>query len=551
MDSSNRAYRFNSLKLLYIPLLVSFGALCAHDSFALEWRATPSMSVSEIFSDNLNLSENSRKSGFVTDISPGISLLGTSALSSFNLNYRLQGLYNAQGSNNLDLNHQLQMSSFYQIIKNRLFVETSSSISQQNISNAFVAVDNISGNGSRTEAKNFNISPYWTPRFGRFADGLFKVGYSRSSFDNGDNGLVSPIVQNLISDSDSLLRQARLSSGSAFNTVSWGLNYSSQEQNRNSGQDVRFEEYQGNVRYYFSRKFNVFGQAGFTDNSYQTISNNNINNGFFYTVGGRWNPSLWYSVEVGVGNNKHVTMTLNPSSNFNSTITYRNKDIGLNTGSSWDANLNYQAQKYSIGFTYTQDTTTLQQLLVEQGFFLRDSFGNLTEVTNARDLVNQGFLALDGSGNLIRGPNFNNSQLVFNPFDLVDDVIVRKRANLNFNYRTGKSEFNATAFNERRSYELRAGEDTAFGVSGGWQWNFASRLNFYLQPSWQHSNGSTVSNTRYDVAMGLTRSIPINLGRPLLMNTKLEFRHINQSSDNSSGFDFSENRATANFAVRF
>ncbi|WP_083385633.1 TIGR03016 family PEP-CTERM system-associated outer membrane protein [Methylomonas sp. LWB] len=550
MDSS-KAHCFNRLRLRYIAFLVCISIFHSRYVVALEWRATPSMSISEIFSDNLNLSENAKKSGFVTDISPGISLFGSSALSSFNLNYRLQGLYNAQGSDSVDFNHQLQMSSRYQIIRNRLFVETSSSISQQNISNAFVATDNISGNGSRTEAKNFNISPYWTPRFGRFANGLFKVGYSRSSFDNGDSALVSPLVQNLISDSDSFFKEARLTSGSEFSSVTWGMNYSSREQNRNSGQDVRFEEYSGNARYYFNRKFNVFGQAGFSDNSYRTLAANSINNGFFYTIGGRWSPSLWYSLEVGVGNNKHVTMTFNPSSNFSSAITYRNKDVGLNTGSSWDANLNYRVQRFSLGFSYSQDTTTLQQLLVEQGFFLRDASGNLTGVTDLQDLISQGFLALDGSGNVIKGPNYNNSQLVLNPFDLVDDVIVRKRASVNLAYQTGKSRFNATAFNERRSYELRVGEDSAYGISGGWQWSFVPRLSFYLQPSWQHSVGSAASNTRYDVALGLTRSVPINLGRPLLMNTKLEFRHIEQNSDSSFGFDYTENRATANFAVRF
>ncbi|WP_426992347.1 hypothetical protein [Methylomonas sp. CM2] len=160
-------------------------------------------------------------------------------------------------------------------------------------------------------------------------------------------------------------------------------------------------------------------------------------------------------------------MTFNPSSNFSSAITYRNKDVGLNTGSSWDANLNYRVQRFSLGFSYSQDTTTLQQLLVEQGFFLRDASGNLTGVTDLQDLISQGFLALDGSGNVIKGPNYNNSQLVLNPFDLVDDVIVRKRASVNLAYQTGKSRFNATAFNERRSYELRVGEDSAYGISGG------------------------------------------------------------------------------------
>jgi hypothetical protein len=48
----------------------------------------------------------------------------------------------------------------------------------------------------------------------------------------------------------------------------------------------------------------------------------------------------------------------------------------------------------------------------------------------------------------------------------------------------------------------------------------------------------------------LNRSIPINLGRPLLMNTRIEYRHIDQISDDTD-FDYTENRATANFAVQF
>lgn len=514
--------------------------------WGLDWRLTPSISASETFSDNLNLSEDNKKSGFVTEVSPGLSLYGASPWSTFNLNYRLQSLYNAGGRDDLDINHQLNMNSLYQAVRNTLFLETSSSISQQNVSNSFITTDNISGNGGRIENKNFSISPYWTPRFGQYANGLFKVGYNRSSFDRANGTAVSPLVSNLVTDSDTFTRQARLSSGSAFNRVSWGLNYSSQEQSRVSGQDVRFEQYQGDARYFLNQKFNVFGQAGFENNDYQTL--NNISNGFFYTFGAKWSPSRWYSLEAGYGNNKHVTMQFNPSNNLTSTITYRNKDVGLNTGDSWDANFNYIAKQAVIGFNYTQETTTTQQLLMEQGFFQRDASGNVIQVSQ-QDMISQRIFDLDPSGNLIRGPNF--SQLIQNPFDLVNDVIIRKRGNLSVSYQTGKSNYNASVFNERRTYELRAGEDMSYGVSGGWQWQYAPRLNFYLQPSWQHTDGSISSNTRYDVALGVSRAVPINLGRPLLMNTRLEFRHINQMSDSSQFGGYIENRATANFNVRF
>ncbi|TPQ29587.1 TIGR03016 family PEP-CTERM system-associated outer membrane protein [Methylomonas koyamae] len=541
-----------SRRLLAAGLFAYFGF--SEVCYGFDWRVTPSLSASETFTDNINLANVDKKSGFVTEVTPGLSLNGASPWSNFNLNYRLQSLHNAGGRDDLDFNHQLNMSSLYQAVRNTLYIQTTSSISQQNISNAFVTTDNISGSGGRTENKNFSISPYWTPRFGSFGSGLVKVGYSRSTFDNATSeGTTGVVPDNFVTDSDTFTRQARLSSGSFFSSVNWALNYSSTEQTRGTGQDVRFEQYQGDMRYFFNRKFSVFGQAGFENNDYQTTQNS-IRNGFFYTLGGRWSPSRWYWLEVGLGNNKHATLQFNPSNNFSSTITYRNKDVGLNTGDSWDASLRYQLQRANIGFNYSQETTTTQQLLTEQGYFLRDASGNLSQVINTQDLITQGFLMVDPSDptgtRLIPGPNFNNSRLVANPFDLVNDVIIRKRGALSVSYQSGKSSYNASVYNERRSYELRAGEDMSYGISGGWQWQIEPRLDFYLRPSWQHNEGQITDNTRYDVALGLTRAIPINLGRPLLMNTRLEFRHINQSSD-TSRFDYTENRATANFNVRF
>ncbi|OQW79297.1 MAG: exosortase [Proteobacteria bacterium ST_bin11] len=525
-------------------------------SKALDWRFSPTLSAGEIFSDNLTLSESNKKSGFVTELSPGVSLLGASSWSSFNLNYRMQGLYNAGGRDAIDINHQLNMNSLYQAVRNTLFLETQSSISQQNISNSFVTTDNISGNGGRSNITTFSVSPYWTPRFGQFASGLAKVGYSNASFESLNGVSVTPQLSSLVSDSDTFTRQARLSSGSYFNRVNWGLNYSSQEQSREIGQSVRFEQYQGDARYYINNKFNVFGQGGFENNDFQS-TRNSISNGFFYTFGGQWTPSRWYSLEVGIGNNKHATIHLNPSQNFNSTITYRNKDVGLNIGDSWDANLNYIFKQATIAFNYSQETTTLQQLFAEQGFFRRDASGSLTQALNTQDLVAQGFLIagptdpITGRPSLIPGPNFNNSQLVLNPFDLVNDVIIRKRGNLTFSYQTGKSSYSASVFNERRTYEARSGEDMSYGVTGSWQWQFNPRMDLYLRPSWQHTDGELSSNSRYDVSLGVSRGIPINLGRPLLMDTRLEFRHINQISDSDQFGGYVENRATANFNVRF
>ena len=546
MGSDKHNGNFHKIVIISYVLSLSSGMVFIQDALAFDWRVRPNLTMSEIFTDNIAFSDTAKKSGFITEVSPGLSLYGVSPWSNFNLNYRLQGLYNAGGGEAIDFNNQLQMNGLYQVVQNRFFVETSSSISQQNTSNTYIATDNLTGSGDRAENRNFSISPYWTPRFGQYATGLFRVGYQKSSFDNAntegnsDNTLA-------ISDSDNLTKQASLSSGSKFNQVRWNLNYSSQNQSRATGQnqsgtadnnDVTFEQYQGDLRYYVNRKFNVFAQTGYENNDYQT-ENDSIQNGFFYTVGGQWSPSKWYSLEAGYGNNKHIAVTFNPSANFFGHVTYRNKDVGLNTGNSWDANIHYRGQQAVVDFNYSQETTTVQQILQKQAIFnLSDQFGNpiLDPVTKQQQ------------------------QFIINIPNLVDDVIISKQANLSLGYQTGKSSYNLSVYNTRRTYELSPQEENVYGVSGGWRWQMAPRLNLYLNPTWQTidnpSEDSSNSNDRYDVALGLIRSIPINLGRPLLMNTGLELRHISQTSnganvDNNFSSDYTENRATANFAVQF
>lgn len=531
-----------------VCLLLLVGST-VHPVYGFEWQTRLNLTMSEMFDDNLNLSSINKKSGFVTEVAPGVVINGQSPMSNFNLNYRLQGLYNGQGSDAVDVLHQLQMSSLYQPISNTFFIQTSSSISQQNRSNSLVATDNISGNGSRTETKTLSIIPYLTPHFGQYATGLLKGGYTGTYFDSSNSSPNSVQFNNSfnnpITNSETILKQAGLTSGTYFNVTNWGLNYSSQEQNNAGGGNTRFENYAANARYFLNRQFNLFAQTGYENNSYATQANttglnNNIKNGFTYTVGGQWRPSLWYSLEIGAGNNSHVTMQYNPSSNLTSTITYNYKNVGLNLGPSWDARLNYTTPMSNWGLNYHQDTATIQQILTSQGVFTTDAFGNPVPVTN-----------LTGQ--------FQSPLYLVNLPNLVNDVLIRKRADFNFSYNTGKSSYNANLYNERRSYQLNPELDTVYGVSGSWQWQFIPRLSFYLRPLWQSTQSSKTSgsglnpsgdNTLFQVSMGLTRGIPINLGRPMLLNTTLDLRHIEQMSGVATS-EYIENRATANFFVQF
>ncbi len=513
--------------------LIQFIILCSFLnpklSYAVNWKIVPTVQVQEIFSDNIRLAKKgSEKSALVTEVDPGFSIIGRSARTTLNLNYRMQNLYNAGGNGGINTSNQLQYNSFNVLAQNKLFLTSRSTISQQNTNNTQIAVDNISGTGDRTTVSTFGIAPYWTPTFGHYATGRLGVNY-----DTVNTG--SSSSSGSISDTNTLGENVQINSGSKFSRVNWGLNFNNTKSFRSNGNDVIFQNASAIVRPYINKHFNVFAQTGYSNNSFQTITNTN-NNGVFYTFGGKWTPSRHYSLEAGYGNNSFVTMYISPMQRLNWVTTYRDNSIGLNSGKTWQTNLNYRTRRSNWVLTHENDTTTTQGLL-----------SNLQ--------IDLGFNPVTGTPNSLF--NLNST--------LTDEVIVRKRWNFSASFRSAKSTWSATAFNENRVFQTSGTSEKVRGINASWFWQFAPKTSFYIQPSWLEINRSNVlpeslsfsglligtgtlssasKDQRYDIAVGLNQAITRKI------SGRLEVRHINQTSDIDTN-DYQENRATATMFMRF
>ena len=177
--------------LLKLVQYTGFFCMAGHSQYVSAFDVTirPSVSAKEIFSDNINLSTSgNEKSAFVSEVSPGVSIIGRSARSTLNLNYTMQNLYNAGGNNKLSTANQLQYNSHNTLYANRLFLDSHSSISQQNTNNQFqTANDNISKSGNSTNVSTFGMSPYWTPRFGDYANGNFRLNFDTVTTGSNSN----------------------------------------------------------------------------------------------------------------------------------------------------------------------------------------------------------------------------------------------------------------------------------------------------------------------------------------------------------------------------
>ncbi|NOT12191.1 MAG: TIGR03016 family PEP-CTERM system-associated outer membrane protein [Methylococcaceae bacterium] len=481
----------------------------------------------EIYSDNIRLSpKGAETSALVTEINPGFSVIGRTARTTLNLNYRMQNLYNAGGNGGLNTSNQLQYNSFNILARNKLFLTSRSSISQQNTNNSQIAVDNISGVGNRSTVSTFGISPYWTPTFGHYANGRVAVNY-----DTVNTGTSSS--SDSLSDTNTLGESVQINSGSRFSRVSWGLSFNNTESFRSGGaNNVAFQNASAILRPYINKHFNLFAQGGYSNNSFDTITDSN-NNGFFYTFGGKWTPSQHYNIEAGYGNNSFVTVYISPIQRFTWLTTYRDNSIGLNSGKTWQTALHYRTRRSIWSLTHDNDTTTTQTLLSNlQIFSNQDEFG--TPINNPQ-----------ANPSAINLPTFNN------------EVIVRKRWSFSVSFRSGKTTLSSNAYNENRVFQVSGNHEKVRGINASWNWQFAPKTSVYLQPTWQETerdantsmpdgsinpNGS--KDQRYDIAVGLSQAITRKI------SGRLEVRHINQSSDLNTN-DYQENRATATMFMRF
>jgi hypothetical protein len=546
---------------LLLFTVASFFILYCPKSYALSWTVNPSVQAQEIYSDNIKLAPSgSQQSAFVTAINPGISLTGQSPRSTLNFNYRMQNLYNAGGDNGLSIYNQLQSKSHNTFIPNKLFMDSNSSISQQNINNNLIGSSNINGSTNNTNVYNFGLSPYWTPHFANYASGIARVNFNTIATSGG-----STVNNNLnsMSDSVNLAETINLNSGAYFQRINWNLSFNNNENYRANSQTISFQNTNGRIGVPINAYLNVFTQGGYSSNNYSSTTFNNTGNNSnrgYYTVGGQWKPSQHFNLTAGGGNNSFVTVFLSPMARLTSTTTYSNNAVGTNfgqyspgnngqnsgtqnpsasstafgggnSGQNWTTALNYQARRSTWSLTHNNTTTTSQQILAENQIF------------PAQDLTNNGLSNTDINQRIINNPTLTNQ------------VIVTKKWNLSVSFTPGKSTLTANIYNQDYTYQTIGNNQQVTGVSSSWNWPFATRTSAYVRPQWQHidNQGSGNNSQYYTIAIGMNRTITSQL------NAVLEFRHINQTSNGNekplqslnNSPDYQENRVTASLFMRF
>ena len=495
------------------------------------WDIVPRISVAEIFTDNIDLEADNEQSALITEITPGISITGEGGRFKGALDYQMQNFISSEFGGYTSTIHQLDADSTTELVNNLFFFDAGSRMGQAVINaDDTISLSNYNDNRNRTDVFSYTLSPFVTPHFASYADGLLRYSYSEVMY--GKDGSSNGVNRSGASDSTIQRIEASLVNGAFFNQLSWYANYSQRDISRDSSSDDSFEEANGETRYRLTRTFSLVAQAGWTNDDFET--SRDIDNGTYWAVGGFWQPSRFYSLEALTGNNlTTATASLYPTVRTALVVNYRDRNVGLNPGKVWTGNFTHRTRRTTWRAGYLEDTTTTQEQAL---------------------LEDQGFLPIDPTTGL-PNPNPQPGDVVVEVplppvVSLSDETIERKRASGTLGVNTGKTGIRLSVFHEKRDFQESGEQDTTRGASGSWDWRFAPRTNWILTASWQRIerddsvNSGASDRDFWYIQPQLRRQIRRYL------DGSLTYRFVRQDSEDDRN-DYDENSVIARVTAYF
>ena len=415
-------------------------------AWAGDWKFTSGITLSERFSDNVDLAANGQaESDWITEISPRISMSRAGGRVKANVDYSLQGLLYANDSDQNDVRHNLNGRATAELAKDFFFLDATARISHQLLSLADAGgLGDAVGLGNTTAVGSYSLSPYIKHRFGSAATVEARV--TQEDVFIGDSSL---------SDTNSTRYQLSAVGGNYFPPLSWGASYSKSD-TRNSGTSTRDsgnESASANARYRLTRKFGLLAQASHEKNDF-TNASNRLQDYSSYGLGAFYTPSRRVSMDVLFNDSDNGSfisgsLTLNPTLRTSIVATTSERAYGR----TYSLNLAHRTRKSNWSLRYSDDLTTSQQQ----------------------------FTAIP----------------LFNPV-LTNETFVSKNLVGSVSYTLRRNTFNLSLYNNEREYESATGDDSTRGLQASWSLRPAVHTTFTLSGGVSRNEISGISTSRED-----------------------------------------------------
>lgn len=232
-------------------MAVLFAGVCAAQ--AAEWRLTPSVAVSETFTDNDDLAPNGQKeAALITQVTPAIELRGTGPRLTLALDAAADLRYQTLNDPGPGADVDLAGIANAEIVPELFFLDLNASISQEVLNRRAASSASRTNNKNLSTVQTYRASPYLQHRLGGFADAEERVSVTRT-IDNGDN----------FSDSTTYQLDLTLDSGDQFSKLLWDVDALASLSQESDDEDENEQRADLNLEYVVDNTFSLLGSGGY------------------------------------------------------------------------------------------------------------------------------------------------------------------------------------------------------------------------------------------------------------------------------------------------
>jgi uncharacterized protein (PEP-CTERM system associated) len=504
--------------------LALLACLLSGSAWASDWKFTPGISLSERYSDNVRLvSDNQAESDWITEITPRIGVRRDGARLKAYVDYSLQGLLYANGTEDNKVRHNLNGRANAELLEDWFFLDATARLSHEpRTFGSAVGVGDGVGIGNTTSVGAYTLSPYMKHRFGSTAtlearltvDQVF-IGDSAASNSNGTRV------------------QLNATSGNDFQPLNWSASFSKTDRENRTATSSDSESASLNARYALSRKFGLRAQAGMEKNNFVGASNA-VRDYSYYGLGAYYTPSRWFSADAlynysDNGNFASGSVTFEPTVRTNLNAATSRRAFGRSSS----LNLSHRTRFTTWNLRYQDDLTTSQQQFANYDgvFVLYSCQGKPTVLAWGEAPPDASCVPLA----LNRPP----------ALDLLDQVYVSKSLLGSVSYALRRNTWNLNLYNTQREFQNSGKTDKTQGLQASWIFKPAARTTYTL------TGGMSTTESDIGVQSDLWNlSLLVSYQFQPKVTGTLEVRHQERNSDTASS-DYTENAVAARLNMSF
>jgi len=248
------------------------------------WEIGRTVTLEETYTDNLRLTPPGTEQGdWVTTLSPTLSVRARGDQLRFDVVYSPQLIHRAREGSD-DVVHKLNANVTAELVKQMLFLDARSIITQQNVSALGPqSQSNINDTGNRETVRSTLLSPFLRHDFGLDARVEARYTYSIVDADSAANDTLSSSTANGA--------ELSIRSGPTFKLVTWHAEYTKQHIDYDDAriQDIDIQRISAGAKRLVTPQIGVLANVGYEDNNYLTTGRDL--KGAFWNVGTEWSPS--------------------------------------------------------------------------------------------------------------------------------------------------------------------------------------------------------------------------------------------------------------------